>query len=84
MKDNRLELCPFCGDEIEIVPLDDDLTLLNDDFIEKHPSHVIGFGLYHPEKHENNCAIANYGDAYIGAKVYDTIEEAIEQWNCRI
>lgn len=83
MKDSRLKLCPFCGEEIEIVPLDKDLTVMGDDFLCNHPNHVIGFALYHAEKDDNDCAIANYGDTFIGAMIYDTIDEAVERWNIR-
>lgn len=78
----ELKPCPFCGNEIDIVILDDEFNIHDKEY-ENEPYSGLQYGLSHETRYNPDCPIATGDDELLGCYGYDTKEEAIEAWNRR-
>lgn len=77
----EIKPCPFCGNKIDIIILDDEFNI-HDEKYENDPYSGLQYGLSHNYRHNPNCPIATDGEL-LGSCGYDTRDEAIKAWNRR-
>lgn len=80
---SELKPCPFCGNKIKIIILDDEFNM-HDEKYENEPYSGLQYGLSHVESYNPDCPIATYEGEILGVYGYDTRQEAIEAWNRRV
>ena len=81
---DKLKPCPFCGGAAKIVVCDDfGCTSLPPDY-EANPYRGLNFCPYHSVIENPGCPIAHDPDESCGTFLYDTREEAADEWNKRI
>lgn len=78
----KLDPCPFCGGEVEVVVCDDEGNIHSEEY-ECDPWSGLSYGLRHMADRNANCPIAEGWDDLLGCYLYDTREEAVAAWNRR-
>lgn len=81
----KLKPCPFCGGKVQIVCCDDEGNVHEDGYA-KQPYSGLGYRIRHAHEDNEDCPIARYSEdgAIMGIYIYDSKEEAIEEWNRRL
>lgn len=77
-----LDTCPFCGKRVEIAICDDEGNPRNLDYLQD-PLSGLSFSISH---RENKDCILNADPRdleYVGHKLYDNIDELVDDWNTR-
>ena len=78
----KLKKCPFCNGEVELNISDDEGNNRPPEY-EDDPWSGLTFTLYHSNKINKGCPIANHQDEILGTLLYESREEATEAWNKR-
>ena len=79
--------CPFCGGEVRIVVCDDEGNVRDEEY-EDDPWSGLRYGLMHEEAdvpEGESCPIATHdgNDTLLGTYIFDTREEARDEWKKR-
>lgn len=81
-----LMICPFCKGKVHIRVCDDEGNL-HDEIYEKNPWSGLGYLLEHNIKdvpNNKSCPIATYENEFMGIHIYDSRQEAEQEWNSYI
>lgn len=79
----ELKPCPFCGGKVYLQITDSEGNFHDKDY-EENPWSGLGYVYVHPLEENENCPIARLDGGQLGAYIYYSKEEAIEEWNKRV
>lgn len=76
----KLKPCPFCGNEVSMVLVDDSGNIRDPDY------GATDYAIYHPGKdpYKNGCVLETLPEDVVTRGIYNTEEECAEAWNRRI
>lgn len=83
MKASDLKPCPFCGEQIEVLKMDEEGNIQGEEYF-TDPYSGISYGIKHYYTDKNDCPIATHEDEHVGILLYDNIDELIKIWNHRV
>lgn len=81
----ELKPCPFCGGKAVIQIRDDEGNMREDEY-ENDPRSGLSYSIGHYHEDNEDCPIASYqiDGGQMGVYLYNSKEEAIEEWNRRV